>query len=248
MPRLNAAALKTDEDMDILGTGAFQFSGATMDKLSELSSEFTLVTLAVDVSYSVESVIGELQHMVREVITVAKKDPNSDKILIRLLTFSNDVTEVLGFKPSNEIDVNDINLSVTGSTALYQAVEDGVRATESYAKVLYDQDFIVNSLIITLTDGYENCSRTSTELTVKKAFDDLRAKREELESMISVIIGTPMNTAVEDFAKNVGITESIDAGDFDVGVIKRIGNFVSKSISAQSKAIGSGGPSQVISF
>lgn len=251
MPRLDAVALKDDAAMDLLGGGAFQFSGAKMEELAELSSEFSIVTIAVDVSLSVRAHIKQLEQMCKDIVTTASKDPNHDKILIRLLTFSDDVTEVFGFKSSNEIDVDNINLKVKGMTSLYQATEDAIRATIAFAKDLYNYEFTVNGLLIVLTDGEENQSQTSTLASVQKAMGELTSKNEEMESITSVLIGVNtkhLQSYLQDYTSDVPFTEFVDAGDFNDATIKRIGNFVSKSISSQSKAIGSGGPSLPVSF
>ena len=73
---------------------------------------------------------------------------------------------------------------------------------------------------------------------------------EILESMVSVLIGingSSYSSWLSKFQKEAGLTHFIDAGDATPRKLAKLANFVSQSVSSQSQALGTGGPSQNIS-
>jgi stage V sporulation protein SpoVS len=53
---------------------------------------------------------------------------------------------------------------------------------------------------------------------------------------------------LEDFQKDAGLTQFIDVGDGTPQRLAKLAGFVSKSVSSQSQAIGSGSVSQPVTF
>ena len=250
MPRLDKL---TDDEMEVLGTGAFQFSGAKMETL-EGSSEYTLVILAIDVSYSLIDFRDQLIKLAKSCIKAAQHDDNAERIMYRIVTFSTDVMEIQGFKPVDEIDVDAITFDIYSSTALYDGTQDGIESVFGYGTALAKNDYSINAILFTFTDGMDNASKSASASSVKRGFDNIRRSKDSadgIESINAILIG--MNASqcknyLEDFSVGGGFDQYIDAGDLDDATIKRIGNFVSKSVSSQSQAIGTGGPSQIASF
>ena len=60
--------------------------------------------------------------------------------------------------------------------------------------------------------------------------------------------GADVKKRLEEFHSEAGITEFIDAGDATEEKLAKISEFVSQSISSQSQALGTGGPSQSLAF
>ncbi|MBI2039426.1 MAG: hypothetical protein HYT22_04115, partial [Candidatus Niyogibacteria bacterium] len=158
MPRLNQ-----DSDMQKfgIGKGGFAFTGARLEKLG--ATEYTLVTVAVDVTGSVSGFERELRDMLMAAVDACKKSPRSDNILVRTLFFSDrhpkGISEIHGFKPLADIDPSaypDINAG--GMTPLCDAVYSSLGATNVYAEALRDQDYGVNGIFFVITDGGENAS------------------------------------------------------------------------------------------
>lgn len=246
MPRLNTG---TDEQHKI-GNGAFSFRGTRIEHLG--ATEYTLATVAVDDSGSVTGFADELRKMLVMAVDACKKSPRSDNILVRVITFSdrykNGVNEVHGFKPLAEIDTSAYPMIVPGGlTPLCDAVYSSIGATNVYGKQLIDQDFGVNGICFIITDGGENAS-ASTMAMVKREITK-SVKGETLESMISVLIG--VNAAeckdlLTDFQQEAGLTGFRDAGDATPQNLAKLAGFVSRSVSSQSQALGTGGPSQNI--
>ena len=72
----------------------------------------------------------------------------------------------------------------------------------------------------------------------------------QLCGAITVLIGinvAEFKKTLEDFQRNTGITQFIDAGDASPRKLAKIADFVSSSVSSTSLALGTGGPSQNIS-
>lgn len=249
MPRLTA----NDDAMgsyQIGGGGNFTFSGARVDRLG--ATEYTLVTIAVDETGSVYGFDKELHQCLVTAVESCKKSPRSDNLLIRVVTFSDrykkGVNEIHGFKPLSEIDPNAYPaIKPGGNTPLCDACYSGLGAMNIYGKELVDQDYGVNGILFVVTDGGENAS-TATKTMVRKEAER-SVSGEILESMVSVLIGVNAASYVrelEDFRKETGMTQFIDAGEATPRKLAKLAAFVSQSVSSQSQALGTGGPSQSI--
>ena len=75
---------------------------------------------------------------------------------------------------------------------------------------------------------------------------------EELESLMTILIGinddADIQKGLEKHAEEVGFTQYIKAGNASKATLSKIAGFISQSISSQSQALGSGGPSQSLTF
>ncbi len=246
MPRM-----MTDPTMEAGKVGAtrFQFSGTRIEHLG--ATEYTLVTIAVDVTGSVIGFKNELAKCIVTAVESCQKSPRSANLLLRVIFFSSSfpggVNEIHGFKPLSEIDLGVYaNLDPGGSTPLYDAAISAVGATNAYAKRLMDQDFQVNGIVFIITDGDDNDS-TSTIDMVKKEIER-GTKGEEIESNVTILVGVNAKDfadRLDKFATEAGL-KFIDAGDATKGKLAKLAEFVSQSVSSQSQSLGTGGPSQNI--
>lgn len=244
MPRITG-----DMETHKLG-GSFTFSAARIERLG--ATEYTLVTVAVDATGSVLCFKKQLRDMLVASVDSCKKSPRSDNLLVRVFFFSSaypsGISEVHGFKPLAEIDTASYpEIETGGDTPLYDACYSGVGAMNAYAKQLVNQDFNVNGICFVVTDGGENASVATVNMVKNELEKSVTG--EILESMISVLIG--INTqgcgqALQDFRQDTGITHYRDAGDATPRNLAKLAGFVSQSVSSQSQALGTGGPSQNI--
>lgn len=245
MPRLDGADVETHN----IGNN-FSFTGARVGSLG--ATEYTLVDIAVDMSGSVSPFVSELVAMIETTIEACRRSPRSDNLLIRVSAFSthfqNGIAEIHGYIPLADIDLaNYHNLRAYGGTPLYDACFVGVGALNAYAKVLFDQDYLVNGITFIITDG-DNTISTATPAMIKAEIER-GTLQEFLESHVSVLIGINAKTYanyLSDFRAAAGITQYIDAGDATKGNLAKLAAFVSQSISSTSAAIGTGGASQSI--
>ena len=237
-----------DFNLPIVGGGAFNFSATKPSVLG--ATEYTLVTITVDVSGSVSSFATELLDAVKGVVDACQKSPRADNLLLRLVSFNTDVMEVHGFVPLKDIKSSDYQaLQCGGVTSLFDAVFESIGATLSYGKKLIDQDFDVNACNFIITDGFDNHS-AETPRTIKSLVDKA-VTGEELESILTVLVGINVNECkdkLEDFKDEANLTQFVDVGDATAQRLAKLANFVSRSISSQSQSLGTGGASQQLTF
>lgn len=238
------------QSIKLPGGGNFSFSAVRPDTLG--ATEYTLVTIVVDVTSSVADFSKELLDTVKSVINACQRNPRADNLMVRLLLFNDSRQEVHGFVPLSQIDANAYKpLKCYGATALYDAAYDAVAATNAYAKDLFAQDFDVNAAIYIITDGMDNCSGVSPAAVadqVRKAI-----KQEYLESLITVLVGVDTRDAgvaahLQLFQNEAKLTQYVDVADAAPDNLAKLGNFVSKSISMQSQSLGTGSASQSLAF
>lgn len=229
----------------------FQFSTMPIERLG--ATEYTLVTLAIDMSGSVRGFDSELTNSIKEVVNACKKSPRAENLLFRLVTFNENVYEEHGFKLIKDIKDSDYNnvIQPNGMTALFDATLSSIDSIKKYGKTLVEQDFDVNGIAIIVTDGMDNQSK-GTAIDVKNTVADT-AFEEELESMVTILVGVntqhqSVNQYLGDYSTTAEFTQYVDIADADANSLAKLANFISKSISNQSQALGTGGPSQTLSF
>ncbi len=252
MPRL----MDTEEIMQQNGPGTFQFSGVRIDALG--ATEYTLVTIVCDISGSVAPFASQLLDMVKTVVESCKKSPRAENLLIRFITFNSEVVEVHGFRSMNNIDIdNDYDeLHCGGLTALYDASYDAIGATVDYAaRLVNDYEFDVNGIVFIATDGLNN----QGSITPKSIADKMSTalQHEDIESFQTILIQmktpnspyeTEINEHLKRFKDEANLSQFVDIGDATVDTLANLAQFVSKSVSSQSQALGSGAPSQILTF
>lgn len=249
MPRL----MQDDDTMvtsSIGGMQRFQFSGKRTEHLG--ATEYTLATVAVDVTGSVQPFAAELRKALITATDACRKSPRANNLLSRVVLFSTSlgnsgIEEIHGFKPLGEIDPAMYpQFSPAGMTNLYDAAFSAIGATNAYAKTLMDQDFLANGIVFVITDGDDNASSA----TVKMIAEEMArgANSEHIESLIGVLVGINCSTfrhKLEQLAKDAGM-QFLDAGDATPQRLAKLASFVSQSVSSQSQSLGTGGPSQNI--
>lgn len=242
-------------DQYTLPTGTYGYSAISLDDERVGSTKYTLVTIVVDVSGSVTSYKKNMEDAIKEIIESCRKSPHKDSLMIRIVTFDDNMQEMHGFKLLMDCQPDDYTdcLVIGGMTALFDAVDNAVAATNSYAQKLGDEDYDANAIVIILTDGDDNRSNQATALTVKKTLQE-SVRQETLESMLSILVGVGVGgyagiqQYLDDFKNEAGITQYVNIDDANASTLAKLAKFVSQSISAQSQALGTGGPSQALQF
>jgi len=247
MPKLNAA----DDLEQFKLPGAFTFSATKIESLG--ADEYTLITVAVDDSGSINSFRSDMINCMEEIVKACRYSPRADNLLIRVTTFSSALKEFHGFKPLMTINAGDYAnlLGDGGMTALYDACVNAVEATAAYGKSLNAQHFSANGIVIVITDGMNNSSNYGKD-RIKEALVSMM-KEESLESIVSILVGVNMSDSqvaneLRTLQQDAGFTQFVEIKDATKSSIAKLAQFVSKSISAQSQALGTGGPSQSISI
>ena len=228
--------------------GGFNFNGARISDLG--ATEYTLVTIAIDVTGSVAGFEDELRQMLITAVEACQKSPRSDNLLVRLITFSSGlgVNEIHGFTLLSDIDPQAYpRFAPNGLTNLYDATFSAVTATVKYGEDLMDNDFLANGIVFIVTDGYDNAS-TMTAASIAQQCN-LARTGEKLESLMTILIGVNASSyqnQLDAFRNVAELDQYIDAGEATPGKLAKLAAFVSQSVSSQSQALGTGGPSQAI--
>lgn len=249
MPKF--ANTSPDMESHSAGGGSFQFSAVKLSSLG--ATEYTLVCLAVDRSGSTFGFSSESEAAVKAIVESCRLSPRADNLLLRVVRFNHEAEEIHGFKPLADVNVNDYNgkFDATGGTALYDTTTDLAAALGTYAKTLADADYSTNAILVVVTDGYNEGGRLGVQ-SAKKAIEDA-TRSEVLESLVTILIGlnvqnSMISSKLAEFKQDAGFGQYVEAKDATPKTLAKVAQFISKSISAQSQALGTGGPSQPITF
>jgi uncharacterized protein YegL len=230
----------------------YGYSAADLDDLG--STEYTLVTIVVDESSSVASFQKEMEDCIQEVVKACKFSPRSDYLLIRVIVFNQSMREIHGFKQLIDCDVSDYKdcLNPRGSTALFSTAKNAIEATNDYGKQLASNDFDANAIIFIITDGEDNESGSIDAVSVGSALKKTM-KEEALESIMSILIGvgvgyTAVSDYLDDFKDSANLSQYVEIKSANEKTLAKLADFISKSVSSQSKSLGSGSMSQPLTF
>jgi hypothetical protein len=246
MPRL------TQQDgMEQVHGNNFQFSAAKMKRLVG-ASEYTLATIATDVSYSLDGHEKDIELMLKTAAEACQDSARHDSLLLRHLSFSDTVDEGHGFTLLADLktDQYDGVIKIRSNTALNEATFNAIEATRLRGKQLLDAGYNCNGIVFVITDGMNNIHNVSAA-QIRDAIKQVK-QTESLESLVTILIGInvkdPMvKDALDNFAKDTGMTHFIAMEDVSRKSLAKLGGFISQSISSTSQALGSGGPSKALS-
>jgi hypothetical protein len=244
----------SDDDMEqhkVGGGSGFQFSATKISTLG--ATEYTLFGIAADVSGSVMAFGKEIEACVKSVVESCQRSPRADNLMARYLTFNHHAQEIHGFKPLGDCHLAGYDGSVQtgGGTALYDASVNLIDSLATYGKQLISQDYAANGIVVILTDGMDEHSTLGVK-AVKQAFANAMLG-ESLESLVSILIGVNVTDQrvsqyLETFKTEAGFTQYVETKDASPKTLARLAGFISKSVSSQSQAVGTKGPSQPITF
>lgn len=239
-----------DENMQVAQVGNFQFSGARPDKLG--SPEYTLATMVTDITGSVRPYAADLLAMKQAIVQACAKSPRRNFLMLRDVEFNTNigVDERHGFAELRMIDPAQYTKpDPRGMTNLYDAAYQAVAATNEYAKMLADQDFMVNAVIFQITDGDDTDSIQTPASVAKELMRGVQ--NEWLESIVFVLIGIndgQFHAKLEQYKVDAGMAQYVPVGEVTPQKLAKLADFVSRSISSQSQSLGTGGPSQALVF
>jgi len=250
------------DDNDVMfsqkaGGSNITFSATKIDTLG--ASEYTLVTVCLDISGSLADYERDLEKMLSLIVEACRnpRNPRCDNMMLRVLLFNNAVSELHGFRPVVDLNPDDYKgvCSCGGITAAYDAAYDAAKASADYGQQLVASKFSANGAIFIVTDGCDNASKNTPKM-VRKAISDC-TKGESLESVMAVLIGLGdgatedvknLSKALTAFKDEAGFDQYEFAGTTDAKTLAKVANFISRSASSQSQALGTGGPSKSLSI
>ncbi len=228
------AAITTDLD-DIAIAGC---QGVDIDDID--SEEVTLVAVVIDASSSMYEYRSAVLDSYREqFLKPLAKAKNADSILVSTWIFSDtsqdpaNVRLVHGYTPvPNCASLTQTEYDPDGSTPLYDAVMASLTGLVSYGQQLRDNGTRTKSIVVVLSDGQENSSRTSGSKVRRLSGDVLRAQ----EFVLSYVFFGDESEG-DEAAKDIGfplhhrLTSSLDGS-----AIRRVFGQVSASVITTSQA------------
>jgi len=231
---------------------AYGFSGVGVDDLG--ASEYTLVTVVVDISGSVARYKDKLIACLKTILESCQDDPRAENLLLRVVKFREHVTELFGFRNLSEIGSDEFDTAlddIGGVTALFDGTHTSIDASMTYGSDLMKRGILVNAVNFILTDGYDNASKFGSS-EVGKLLKKARLG-ECVESLLTILIGiTEDDKNIQDelkaFEKEAGLDAFVDIGSATRKNLAKLAKFISQSISSQSQSLGQGGPSKILTF
>ena len=225
-----------------IGGANFGFSGTRIEHLG--AAEYTLVTIAADVSGSVHSFKTEIERCIAEIVRACGHSPHAHNLMLRLLAFDDEIDELHGFKPLPECPPKAYAgcLNIGGTTALYDATVNGVESITRYGRELTGHGLDVNGILFVITDGGDNAS-TLSATSVRQALENA-VGAEAVESMVSILVGVNVSSprtsqTLMEFSAKGGFTRYLELDRADAVTLARLADFATRSIAAQSVALGS---------
>lgn len=235
-----------------LQTSNYGFSGVGLDDLG--ASEYTLVTIAVDESGSVQDFKDEMEQALASVVEACRKSPRANNLMLRLVGFGTTFREINGFKELQNCNPDDYKgiINISGMTALHDACVNAIEAADVYGTQLVQNDFECNGLLVVITDGCNNHS-TNTETQVKEALEKIKLTEHIDGGLLSILIGVNINNQevkkeLSAFERNVGFMQYVELSDANPSTLAKVANFVSRSVSSQSQSLATNGPSKAVQF
>lgn len=243
------------------GTTGSSFGYSYQDPTLLVETQYTLVTIVVDVSGSVQPYRDAIITLIKEIVDACKKDKKAGNMLLRVITFNDSVRELHGFQTLDSIDYKAYDkLRTGGQTSLYDADISGIEAAIAYAGTLAStRSVLSNAVVFSITDGEDNAS-SFTAKDVSARHDKAIASESELESINTILVGltdpaSKIGKYLETYKKAAGVSQYIACGAMDAGgpdvnkdTIAKLAGFVARSVSSTSRALGTGGPSKALSF
>ena len=247
MPLLNDVTL----DQNNLPNSHYGYSATRIEHLG--ATEYTIATIVVDVSGSTYGFALDMEAAIAKIVQACKYSPRADNLMLRLIRFNDTLSEVHGFKLLENCNTGDYSgiLNCGGSTALFDATENATSAVSDYGQRLAGADFSANAILFVITDGADNASKVTARGVKKRLAEAVSS--EALESLVSILIGVNVQDRavshyLNAFFKDAGFSQYVEIDNADTKTLANLARFVSQSISAQSQALGTGGPSQSLVF
>ena len=245
MPKLGGS--QTEElELNVVNLAAasgYHFSAVDIDSLG--ATEYTLAVITCDVSGSVAQYKQEMESCLQEILQSCQKSQRSENLMMRLVAFNDQVQELHGFRLLSTIDPSEYAnaLRCVGATALYDSTYLSLESVAEYGKILSEQDFNVNAICFVITDGDDNRSKFTPERIAELKKQILQ--NEHLESVLIILVGVNiqdnyMAGRLQEFKDNANLDGFVQIDDASAKSLAKLAQWVSQSISSQSKALGSG--------
>lgn len=185
--------------------------GVSLDDLA--TNEVTLAMNIIDMSGSMHSYAADLIRAYNDdYLAAMRQSTAADDILVSTIVFDNQVQLLHGYL--NLADVPQLDRQVyrpKGSTALYDAVANGLTNMVLYAQQLRRAGVMVRCIVIVYSDGDDNASKQSAN-DVRRAVRDLLKHEIYTLAYVGFCSGVQNQNDLRKLADTIGFTEILLAG------------------------------------
>lgn len=212
-------------------------AGVDIDDID--SEEVTLVTVIIDASSSMTPFASDVLEQYREqFLEPLQRAKNAESLLVSVLVFSDDGGEkvrlIHGYTPIPDCKpLTSTDYNPSGMTPLRDAIMKGITGLVNYGQTLRDNGTRTKSIVLVLSDGWDNASRVSGAKVKRLSEDVLRAQ----EFVLSYIFFGDQSEG-DDAAKKIGFPPHHRlTGNLDPAGIRRVFGAVSASVISTSQSV-----------
>jgi uncharacterized protein YegL len=230
--------------------GGYGYTGMRVDAIQ--CPDNTVATGLLDESGSTTSFARPMELCVKEVIKSLRSSPRADNLLYRHTHFGSRFREIHGFKALPQINVDDYDgcYQPGGCTTLFDSEIKVIQSTRDYCAQQTKKKFMCNGFIYIITDGCDYGSVLTQGMVREELAKAISS--EDMESLMTILIGVNPDPKIQqglaDHAAFCGFTQYVPLDNADEKTLAKLADFVSRSLSSQSQSLGTGGPSQSLTF
>lgn len=212
----------------------------------------TLAVGLLDESGSTKPYARQMELFCKELIKSLRHSDDVDSIIYRQCHFGTDFREQHGFTPLAAINENNYDgcYAPGGGTAFYDAADRVLAELLDYGQQHASSKRLCNGFFFAITDGRDYDS-TLKPRHVKERLESI-VTSEKMESIFSVLIGVNDNDMIQQELKklkeDIGFSAYIELSKADEKSLSKLMGWVSQQLQSQSQALGTGGPSQALTF
>jgi uncharacterized protein YegL len=207
------------------GTNIMGCLGAGVDDLS--TDDVTLCGVILDMSYSMAGEQKVVIEAFNSMMQSMKDSKQEESILVSAWVFADHPELLFGYTPVAKVqELTEQEYSPRGSTSLYDAQLNALTGLVAYGQQLRDRGIRTKNIVVVLSDGADNTSKTR-DTQVKKVADDLTARETYALAFAGFKTGEPVDFRL--IAQNTGFPSIITVSS-TASEIRRIFGLVSKSV------------------
>lgn len=196
----------------------------------EIQVEETInCVFVVDVSPSIIRYAPDLNNAFNDFVQTMQQSHVHDRLFVSIVEFDEDVRVRSGFQPIIGVPVTTFVPQGRG-TALYDAVNSGIKNAIDYRENLENTGINVKTLVFVITDGMDNSSANNAAEKVKTSLESIKDNEANSFSFTTILFGVGQEADFEHAQKEMGIEHLAKVGNTGAEIKKMI-SFISSSIS-----------------
>lgn len=217
------------------------FDPAQIATATSMVIQFVVI---IDISPSIHDYVDEMNKALRDLFMLEFKESHrKNDILIKCITFCEKVEDKSGFLPIVNLQDDYLSVAPTGrGTALFDAVNSGLKQAISYREDLEDQGIDVRTSIFIITDGADNASKRESSKEISETLDLLRKNEGWANSFTVTMLGIGNSVVFENACDTMGLSRKALVTTQDTAKDMR------KIIGVVSQSVSSSNQQQTISF